>query len=78
MILAYGLSINKNMIQKNNNKNIEFLGHNLIDITLEACQSIRQSKKHYLILKMGILVAESYFSFIIFFNFDLIGSISKV
>ena len=40
MTLAFIFGVNKYIIQVNNNKNIEFLGQNLIDIALEAGQSV--------------------------------------
>ena len=41
MILALIFSINKDIIQINNNKNIEFLDQDLIDVALEAGWSVR-------------------------------------
>lgn len=41
MILTLIFSINKDIIQIYDNKNIQFFGQDLIDITLEASRSIR-------------------------------------
>ena len=38
--LAWIFDIDKNVIQINNNKDVQFFNQNLIDITLEARQSI--------------------------------------
>ena len=61
-------SINKNIIQIYNNKDIKFFYKDLIDIVLKSYQNISQLKKHYLILKMTIFNLESYFSLIFFAN----------
>ena len=40
MTLAFIFNVNKNVTQVNNYKDIEFFSHELIDIALEAGQSI--------------------------------------
>ena len=41
MTLAWILGIDEDVIQINNDKDIKLFGQDLIDITLEACWSIR-------------------------------------
>ena len=38
--LGFIFSVNQNVIQVHNNKNIEFFGQNLVDIALEAGRSV--------------------------------------
>lgn len=55
MLLALVFDINEDIIQVYNNKNFEFLSQNLIDIAMEAVQSIKQSKWYYFIFEMATL-----------------------
>ena len=41
VILAFIFGVNKDVIQVNNYKNIEFFGQDLIDVALKAGRSIR-------------------------------------
>ena len=52
--------IDENIIQINNKKNIELFDQDFINIILKTCQSIKQLKKHHLILKIAILGAKNY------------------
>lgn len=45
---------------------------NLINIVLESCRYIGQSKRHYLRLEMIILGPECCFLFVFFINFYLL------
>ena len=61
MTFSFVFSINENIIQIYNNKDIKLFHEDLIDIALEGCRSIGQSKKQYLILKVTISGPESSF-----------------
>ena len=52
----------------NNNKDIKFFSHDLIDIPLEAFQYISSAKKHHLVLKVAILSLKGYLPFIAFLD----------
>ena len=64
--LVFG--IGENTIQIHNNKDIMFFCKDLIDIALECCRSVGQSKRYYLILKMAVFGPESSLSLISFGN----------
>ena len=66
------------IIQIYNDKNIEFFRKNLINIALECCWSIGQSKKYYLIFKMAVSGPESSLSLISFANFHLVIGTAEV
>ena len=78
MSLAWILDIDKNVIEVNNDKNIEFLGQDLVNITLEVGQCVGQPKRYYLVLKMAVSSLESYLLFIILFYPHLMVSTCKV
>ena len=40
MTLTFIFGVNKDIIKVNNDKDIEFLGQNLIDVALEASRSV--------------------------------------
>ena len=67
MSLAWIFGIDENVIEINNDKDIEFFGHDLVDIVLEAGRYVGQHKKHYLVLKVAVSSPESYFLFIALF-----------
>lgn len=60
--------IDQNVIQIHNDKSIEFFGQDLIDIFLETCQSIGQTKRDYLIFIVIISGLESRLLFVAFFD----------
>ena len=68
IFFLFVLRVNKNIIQIHNDKVIKLFHKNLIDIALDYCQSIGQSKKHYLILKIVVSGPESSFPLISFAN----------
>ena len=71
--LVFG--IDEDIIQIHNDKNIEFFRKDLINVVLECCWSIGQSKKYHLILKVAISGPESSFPLIFFPNsYPLIGT----
>ena len=64
MSLAWGLGVDKEVIKVNNDKDIKFLGQDLVNIAREAGRCIGQPQRHYLVLKVAILGPESRFLFI--------------
>lgn len=68
------ISINKNFIWINNDKNVKLFGFNSIYIASKARQSIRKIQRHHLILEMPILISINWFSFITCFYLYLIVS----
>ena len=64
--LVFG--VDEDIIHIHNDEDIEFFRKDLIDIVLECCQSVGQSKKHYLILKVAVSGLESSLLLISFAN----------
>lgn len=67
--MAWIPSIDRNVIQIQNNKNVKLLNNNLI--ALKTRQQIRKSKKHNLIFKRAVSSSKSGFLFIDFLNSQL-------
>ena len=72
------VSVDKDIIQIYNDKNIKFFYKNLINIALERYRSIGQSKWHYLILKVTISGPDSSFSLISFANSHLMLNTGEI
>ena len=70
--------IDKNIIQIYNDEDIKFLYKNPVNIALEYCQSIGQSKRYYQILEMTISGPENCFLLIIFVNSHLVIDTCKI
>ena len=60
--------IDEDIIQIYNDKDIELFRKDIIDISLECCQSNSQSKKHYLIFEVTISGPENSLPLISFAN----------
>ena len=78
MNLAWVLGVDEDIIKVNNDKNIEFLGQDLVNIALEAGRCVGQLKKHYLVLKVAVSSLESRLPFIVLFYSHLIVSTCEV
>ena len=65
--LAWVLGVDKDVIEVNNDKNIEFLGQELVNIALEAGRCVGQPKKHYLLFEVAVLSLKSRLLFIVLF-----------
>ena len=65
---SFVFGIDEDIIQIYNYKDIEFFSKDLIDIALECCRSVGQSKRHYLILEVTVSSPESSFPLISFAN----------
>ena len=74
--LVFG--IDEDIIQIHNDEDIEFFRKNLIDIALECCRSVGQSKRHHLILEMAVSGLESNFPLISFANSHSVIGTGKV
>ena len=60
--------IDKNIIQIYNDEDIKLFREDLIDVALECCQSVGQSKRHHLILEVAVSGSKSSLSLISFAN----------
>ena len=71
-------SIDENIIQIHNDEDIELFCKDLIDVALECCRSIGQSKKHYLIFEIVVSGPESSLPLISFANSHLVVGTGEV
>ena len=76
--LTWFFGIDKNIIYINNDKNIKILKQDLINIILKTGQSVRELKRHYLVLKVTVLSLKSLFQFIAFFYHHLMVSTCEI
>ena len=76
--LAWVLGVDKDGIEINNDKDIEFLGQDLVNIALEAGRCIGQPKRHYLVLEVAVSSLESRLPFIALFYGHLMVSTCEV
>ena len=67
MSLAWVFGVDKDVIEVNNDKDIEFLGQDLINVALKAGWGVGQPKRHYLVLEVAVLSPESRLPFIALF-----------
>ena len=67
MSLAWVLGVDKNVIEVNNDKDIEFLGQDLVNVALKAGRGVGQPKRHYLVLEVAVSSLESRLPFIALF-----------
>ena len=75
MTISVIISVDQNVIQIYNDKNVKFLGKNLDDISLEAYWYVCQTKKHHLILKVTLLGPECGFPLVFFADFhSMVGT----
>ena len=73
--LAWVFSVDKDVIKVNNDKEIKFLGQDLINIAPEAGRCIEQPKRHYLILQVAVSSPESRLLFIaLFYPYPMIST----
>ena len=66
--LARVLGINQNVIWIDNDKNVQFLGKNFVNVTLGASWSVGKAKGHDLIFKVAILDVEPGFPLVTLLN----------
>ena len=67
MSLAWIFGVDEDVIEVNNDKNIEFLSQDLVDVALETGRGVGQPKRHYLVFEVAVSSLESRFSFIALF-----------
>lgn len=72
MCLFEIFGVYQDIIHIHYNKNVEFFGHDFINITLKTCWNVVQAKKYHLIFEIAILDPECNLLFIVFLHFDLI------
>ena len=65
--LAWVFGVDEDVIKVNNDKDIEFLGQDLVNIALEAGRCVGQPKTYYLVLEVAISCPESRLLFIALF-----------
>lgn len=78
MELARIFSIDQNIFQIYNNKNIKLFDKDLIDIALKSGRNIKKFEKHDLILKITILSSKNNLLFVVFIDFYLIIDICLI
>ena len=78
MVFSLVLSIDEDIIQIHNDENMELFCKDLIDIALEYCWSVGQSKRHYLTLEVTVSGPKSSFLLISFTNSHLVVNIGEV
>ena len=72
--LAWVLGIDEDIIEVNNDKDIKFLGQDLVNIALEAGWCVEEPEKHYLVLEVVVLSLKGRFLFIALFYLHIIVS----
>ena len=78
MAFAFILGVNEHIIQIHNDKGIELFYYDLIDVVLEYCRSIGQSKRHHLIFEVAVSGPESSLPLIFLANSYLVIGTSEV
>ena len=78
MFLDLGFGVDENFIKIHYYKNVKLFYQDLVDIALEWCQCVSQSKKYHLILEMAVAGSKSCFPFITFFDSHLMVGISQI
>ena len=78
MAFALILDVDENIIQIHNDKDIKLFREDLIDIALEYCRSVGQSKRHHLIFEVAISGSESSLLLISFANSHPVIGTGKV
>ncbi len=76
MFFFLAFSINENVVEVHNTKNVRLFYQDFVDVVLKHGWCIDQSKRHYLVLEVAIIGLESRFLFIAFFNLHLKVDIS--
>ena len=76
--LAWVLGVDEDVIKVNNDKDIKFLGQDLVNIAPKASRYIGQPKRHYLVLEIAVSSPESRLLFIALFYSRPMVSICEV
>ena len=72
------LDVDENIIQIHNDEDIELFRKDFIDVTLECCRSVGQSKRYYLILKVAVSGPKNSLLLISFTNPHLVIGTGEV
>ena len=78
MSISIIFSVNQDVIQVHNDKNVKLFCKDLVDLFLEACWYVCLAKKHYLVLKVTISSPEHAFLLLLFADFHLMVGIGEV
>ena len=75
MSLAWVFGIDEDVIEVNNDKDIEFLGQDLVNVALETGRGVGQPKRHYLVLEVAVSSLESRLLFIaLFYPYSIVST----
>ena len=66
MAICIIISVDEDIVQIQNNKDIKLFSKDFINIFLEACWHVCQSERHYLVLKVAVSSPERGFLFVSF------------
>ncbi len=75
--MAQVFTINQNVVQIHNNKDVKMIDKDLVHIALKTDQSVRKFKKHNLVLKITVLSSKTGLLFVTFSNFYPIVGIGQ-
>ena len=78
MVIFVIISVNKNIVQIDNDKDVKLLNKNFVNISLETYWYVCLPKKHHLVLEMTVSSSERRLLFIPFTDFHLIVCTCKV
>ena len=78
MAFSFVFGVDKDIILIHNDKNMELFRKNFMNIALKCCQSVDQSKRHYLIFEVTVFGAKNSFPLIFFANFYLVIGTGEV
>ncbi len=78
MLFAFVLGVDEDVIEVYYDKNVKLLYQDLVDVALECCWCIGQSKMHHLVLEMAIAGPEGCLPFVSFPNLHSIVDISQI
>ena len=76
--LAWILDVDKDVIEVSNDKNIEFLNQNLVNIALKAGRCVAEPNRNYLVLEVAVLSPKGCLPFIAIFYPNLMVSTCEV
>ena len=75
---SFIFDVDGDIIQIHNDKNIKFFCEDLINVALEYCRNIDQSKRHHLILEIAVSSPKNSLPLISFTNSHLVIDTGKV
>ena len=72
MTISVIISVDQDVIQVHNDKNVKLLHKDFVDLSLEACWCVRVTERHHLILKVTVSSPERGFSLVPFADSHLV------